>query len=60
MTCVCNDTHRVLADRDKRTVEAACGRCTPVLVAALTARVEALERAFAQLAPNTAQELEVG
>lgn len=27
--CTCNDEGRVLADRDKRTVECACGRCTP-------------------------------
>lgn len=37
MTCSCNDTGRVLANRDKRTVEAACGRCTPRRLAAIEA-----------------------
>lgn len=44
MTCRCNDTGRVLADRDKRTVEAACARCTAARLAALEALVAALKK----------------
>lgn len=44
MTCSCNDTGRVLADRDKRTVEAACARCTAARLAALETAVAALTK----------------
>lgn len=44
MTCSCNDTHRVLTNRDKRTVEAACARCTTARLAALEALVAALTK----------------
>lgn len=44
MTCSCNDTSRVLADRDKRTVEAACARCTAARLAALEVLVAALKK----------------
>lgn len=44
MTCRCNDTGRVLANRDKRTVEAACARCTAARLSALEALVAALKK----------------
>lgn len=44
MTCSCNDTHRVMADRDERTVEAACARCTAARLAALEAAMAALTK----------------
>ena len=46
MTCSCNDTGRVLADRDKRTVEAACGRCTAARLAALEAEAKRTTKAL--------------
>lgn len=44
MTCSCNDTGRVLAERNKGTVEAACARCTAARLAALEALVAALKK----------------
>lgn len=41
MTCSCNDTGRVLAERNKGTVEAACARCTTARLAAIEAGIEA-------------------
>ena len=49
MTCRCNDTGRVLAERNKGTVEAACGRCTPTEIKLLWEWVRELRREVDEL-----------
>ena len=49
MTCVCNDTGRVLADRDERTVEVACGGWAPTEIKLLWEWVRELRREVDEL-----------
>jgi hypothetical protein len=49
VSCICNDSGRVLASRDKRTVEAACARCTTARLAALETQLLAAMKHIAVL-----------